>query len=162
MILVAASGLAFFVAIPLPIATEAPWRAWSSTVTQFNNPCSGVLDGNLELATSRAQSLAADPDSGYAGRRTQYNLVLWPEDSVAATQDSVVCTRVDSLIGAWHATPAGQTSGVIRNQYWGPTAVVRVNPGKYYVAPGLEDDQRREYTFIVDSVGGSVQFFFSR
>ncbi len=103
--------------------------------------------------------MASDPDSSSVEFRTFLSLQQWPADSIAATSDSVVCTHVDSLIAVWHATPAGIASGVLRNSYWGPTAVVRINPGKYYVWPGLVDAEGFEFNFIVDSVGGDVRFW---
>lgn len=126
---------------------------------QVSSPCDGLAGGNLELAVSRSKFTASDSDSISLGFRAVLGLQHWPEDSVVATSDSVVCAHVDSLIAVWHATPAGAASGVVRNSYWGPTAVVRINPGKYYVWPGLVDDEGFEFNFIVDSVGGSVVFW---
>ncbi len=127
--------------------------------TQPPNPCEGVLEGNLELAVSRSGSLASETDSLTVEFRAELGLQQWPEDSVVATADSLLCAHVDSLIGVWHATPAGTASGVVRNAYWGPTAVVRINPAEYYVSPGLVDNEGRDYNFIVDSVGGGVHFW---
>ncbi len=53
------------------LSLSSSWSAYESSA----NPCAGLLNGNFELATSRSQSLAVDPDSGYADMRTRYNLL---------------------------------------------------------------------------------------
>jgi hypothetical protein len=144
------------------IDLQAVERPLLSSHRSLANPCTGIAGGNLELAVSRAGFMASDPDSSSVEFRTVLGIQQWPEDSIAATSDSLVCTHLDSLIAVWHATAAGSASGVLRNSYWGPTAVVRINPGKYYVWPGLVDDEGFEFNFVVDSVGGDVRFWRSR
>ncbi len=150
----------------LPSLVLVMWvSASASVISRFSSqrqsvtPCAGLLEGNLELAVSRALGDVTNPDSLSVEFRADFGLQRWPADSVVATSDSVVCEHVDSLIDAWLATPAGAASGVLKNANWGPTAVVRINPRTYYVYPGMREADGWEYNFFVDSVSGAVQFF---
>lgn len=140
------------------MVASAAHRVTDSDTSRFQNLCAQADETTVEYATNSAKDIASDPDSGYVEKRSRHGLAVWPEDSVAATTDSIVCHHVDSLLGVWLGSPQGVASGLLRN--WGPLlVVVRVNPGRYYVWPGIGDHQGWAYNFIVDSVGGGVDFF---
>jgi hypothetical protein len=149
-------GLLAFVWLVASAARRSPDHdAW-----RFANFCAQADETTIEYAIDQAKSIASDPDSGSLEMRAEYGLIAWPEDSVSATTDSIVCHHIDSLIGVWHASPDGIASGVRRNATWGPLLVmVRLNPGRYYVWPGIMNDEGWAYNFIVDSVGGGVEYY---
>ena len=143
------------------VAASAAHRPRSDDASQHSNVCGEADETMVEFAHGQARLIASNPDSGYVGMRADYGLIAWPGDSVVVTTDSIVCHHIDSLIGVWHASPAGVASGVIRNEdLWGPLLVmVRLNPGRYYVWPGIATTDGWAYNFIVDSVGGGVEYF---
>ncbi len=146
------------------VATLFIVGAWVNPPSGFRelsaNPCVGSPDANTLMIRDVARSFVTRSDSTDVEWRTEFGVQTWTADSVVATVDSVVCTRIDSLITSWLLSPAGVSSGATKAPYWGPLVVVRLNPGKYYAWPSFVDNGW-EYNFIVDSVGGDVRFFKS-
>lgn len=129
-------------------------------VVRHSVQCSQADESAVEYARDQALNIITDPDSGYVEKRERHGLSVWPEDSVTVTTDATVCHHIDSLITIWFSTPAGVATGARRNETWGPLLVMmRINPGRYYVWPGVADSAGWAYNFIVDSVGGSVAFY---
>lgn len=139
------------------LMASAARRSPGRDVSRIANLCAQADETTIEYATDKAKNIASDPDSGYLEMRAEYGLIAWPEDSVVATTDSIVCSHIDSLLGEWLGSPQGVASGLLRN--WGPLLVIaRLNPGRYYVWPGIGEGGWA-YNFIVDSVGGSVDYY---
>jgi hypothetical protein len=143
------------------VVASAAYRPHGHDTYRHANACGEADETMVEFAHGNATQIASNPDSGHIEKRARHGLITWPEDSVLVTTDSIVCHHIDSLIGVWYASPEGIASGAIRNEErWGPLLVlVRLNSGRYYVWPGITTTDEWAYNFIVDSVGGGVEYF---
>ena len=85
--------------------------------------------------------------------RAELQVGVWPADSVALVQDSVVCSTLDALLLAWLAGPgAGKLVGVGASV--GPLGVARMGPTQFHVKPtGVPPQPSRDYQwFVVDTL----------
>lgn len=143
------------------LSIGASFSAASSTApraSQSFNPCAHGYEGTADRVLTLAQDMASAVDSGMSGFRQELGLSLWPEDSVATSSDSTLCTRLDSLIATWISTPEAIALGLVRDSAWHGISAARVNPREYLVSPPLLVDGLVWY-FVVDSLDGDVRYF---
>jgi hypothetical protein len=151
-------GVVALLSLGIVAATESP-RIAANELFRVVNPCSHTYEGTEERLLYTARPFVSESAPGIIGWRSRYGIDQWPADSVVATADSAVGAHLDSLVAAWIETPAAATLGVNRDSLWPGISAVRINPYRYLVSPPLLVEKEWVLYFVVDSLGGGVQFF---
>lgn len=151
-------GVVALMSIGLVAATESP-RDSARVLPSVVNPNIHTYEGTEDRLLYTARPFVSESTPGIVGWRSDFGIDQWPADSVVATADSAVCAHLDSLVAAWIKTPAAVTLGVNRDSLWPGISAVRINPHRYLVSPPLLVEKEFVLYFVVDSLGGGVQFF---